>query len=155
MSAVKRDEATNFWKPSVAADLVIFGVSDSGIPHLLLIRRGKDPFKGYLAFPGGFLDEGDADMNACAHRELREETGLELDGDIELQQLPIRSALDRDPRQNRVISVPFLGIVEGLPEVKGADDAVTAEWVPLNSITAEQLAFDHWQTLQVALDVLS
>lgn len=138
----------SFWKPSVASDLVVFGLSPEGELHLLLIERGKDPFKGMLAFPGGFLNETDEDMKACALRELREETGLE---GVELEQLKIRSAKDRDPRQNRVISVPFIGLADGLPPVKGADDAASAQWVPVSSVSEGTLAFDHWEIFNDAL----
>lgn len=43
--------------------------------RLLLIRRAKEPYKGYLALPGGKMEEGEAPLEA-ARREMYEETGL-------------------------------------------------------------------------------
>ena len=44
--------------------------------RILLIKRGKSPFEGKLAFPGGIVDYGEEPEKA-ALRELKEETSLE------------------------------------------------------------------------------
>ena len=45
--------------------------------ELLLVRRGKEPAKGTLDLPGGFVDMHETGEEA-AQREIREETGLEV-----------------------------------------------------------------------------
>lgn len=50
-------------------------------PHILFIERTQqegDPWSGHIAFPGGRLEEEDADLRAAAERETLEEVGLNL-----------------------------------------------------------------------------
>jgi len=46
--------------------------------RVLLARRAHPPFQGFWDIPGGFLDEGEDPLDGL-RRELREETGLEVD----------------------------------------------------------------------------
>lgn len=43
----------------------------------MLVRRAKEPAKGTLDLPGGFVDMHESAEEA-AHREVKEETGLDL-----------------------------------------------------------------------------
>jgi ADP-ribose pyrophosphatase YjhB (NUDIX family) len=45
---------------------------------LLLVRRRFDPGAGCWSLPGGRLEEGESPAT-CAEREVREETGLDVD----------------------------------------------------------------------------
>ena len=53
-------------------------VDDGGL--LLLVRRAAEVFHGFWDLPGGFLEEGEHPLAALS-REVREETGLEVEPD--------------------------------------------------------------------------
>jgi ADP-ribose pyrophosphatase YjhB (NUDIX family) len=46
--------------------------------EVLLIRRGKEPYKGHWSLPGGGIERGETIRDAVK-REVLEETGLEVD----------------------------------------------------------------------------
>lgn len=132
-------------RPSVSVDLVVFTLAGEEL-RILMIRRKSEPYAGYWAIPGGFL-ELDESAEAAALRELREETGLE--GVENLSPIGFFAAVDRDPR-GRVISLAHAGVVRGpAPMVQGADDATEASWVDPRQI--EAFAFDHKEILATAL----
>ncbi|MES9977399.1 MAG: NUDIX hydrolase, partial [Candidatus Thiodiazotropha sp. 6PLUC5] len=80
--------------PAVTTDVVLFTIQ-MNILSVLLIERKNPPFQGMWALPGGFLDI-DEDLEACAKRELNEETGIE---GVYLEQLGTFGAPLRDPRE--------------------------------------------------------
>lgn len=133
--------------PAVVTDCVVFGYDGESL-FLLLIERGRDPFKGCWALPGGFV-EIDETVEEGARRELEEETDIR---DIHLEQFHVFSALDRDPRE-RVISVAFLALVrKSAFKAIGGDDAVRTEWFRTDSLPP--LAFDHAEIIAKALERL-
>lgn len=131
--------------PSVTADCVIFGFDGVSI-KVLLIQRGIEPYKGKWAFPGGFM-QIDETVEECARRELEEETGLK---NASVEQFYTFSDVNRDPRE-RVITVAHYALVR-LSEVKGGDDAASAQWFAENEIPS--LAFDHDRILRMARNCL-
>ena len=126
----------------MTTDCVVFRL-ENGTLKTLLIERGNEPYKGFWAFPGGFLNM-DENAEQGALRELEEETGLKLK---HVEEFGTFSTVDRDPR-GRVISIAFYGITD-LTEVNGGDDAAKAQWFPIDGIPP--LAFDHDEMLERAL----
>lgn len=110
-----------------------------------LILRKEDPEKGKMAFPGGFLNSGKENLLECLAREMKEETGIEIDDKDKIYQIDVRSNPDRDPRCH-VIDVGFLVVVKNLKKIKQAqagDDASKLFWVNAEYLSMIKLAFDH------------
>lgn len=127
---------------AVTVDIVLMTVVDSEL-RVLLIRRGKEPYEGAWALPGGFVDP-EEDLADAAVRELLEETGVRHNKS-RLQQLGAYGNPRRDPRM-RVVSVAFWAIVARLAEApSGRSDASHAQMIPVADIQGDRvtLAFDH------------
>lgn len=93
---------------------------------VLLITRGKDPFKGCYAFPGGFVDYGEDPEDACI-RELKEECLIE--GKTP-ELICVAGNPKRDPRKH-VVSIVYHVDVDPSHEVKAGDDAASVQWYDL------------------------
>lgn len=130
------------------ADLVVLAIHEDCL-KILLVVRGNEPFRGMLALPGGFLRPNE-DLEETAHRELFEETGISA-SQFSLIQLRTYSTINRDPRY-RVLTTAFLAIAPGFLPARGGTDAKSADWVEVDSSLESQLAFDHWDILNDALD---
>jgi len=104
---------------------------------IVLIRRKNEPFKGKLAIPGGFVNEGEL-IEDRAIIEAKEETSL----DVELKEiLGVYSIPDRDPRGHLMTTVFIAKPISG--KVKGGDDAADATWFKLTDKILNELSFDH------------
>lgn len=64
---------TYYFNPSSAVACFIRNAKD----ELLLVRRAKEPAKGTLDLPGGFVDMDESAEEAVC-REVKEETGLDI-----------------------------------------------------------------------------
>lgn len=137
--------------PFLAADAIVLRKNEKEYPDILMITRGGRPFKGSLAFPGGFMEYNE-DPEVGVLRELEEECSLK---GINVKLLTVRGAPDRDPRRH-VVSIVY--IVEVAPDAqpKAGDDAATAIFFPLSEIWKKRssLAFDHGKIIEVLVDHL-
>ncbi len=142
--------AEDYPRPSVTVDVVILTVIDADL-RVLLVKRGRWPFAGHWAIPGGFINM-DESLEAAAQRELKEETNL---SGIYLEQLYTFGNPGRDPR-TRVITVVYYALIDSAliasSPVRAADDAAEAAWYSLYDLPS--LAFDHDQILDYTLQRL-
>lgn len=123
----------------VTVDILI--INDT-TEEILLIKRLNEPFKDYWALPGGFVDENE-DLEEAAHRELKEETNLEVE---DLYQLGAFGAPGRDPR-GHMISIAYLGYSSDVENAKVMDDAKELKWFKINDLP--KLAFDHKEIIDL------
>ncbi|MEY3126325.1 MAG: hypothetical protein RL273_449 [Bacteroidota bacterium] len=150
--------------PNNSVDCVIFGFDFEQI-KVLLIDRGQNlgNSKNLRALPGNLIYE-EEDLDEAAYRVLEELTGIK---DIYLEQVgafgnPNRVNKEsdrewlksiRDEPNARVITAAYYSLVKIDDFVPKAHSfAKKAEWIPLTEI--EELAFDHFEILQVAKEKL-
>jgi 8-oxo-dGTP diphosphatase len=126
-------------RPALTVDAIVF-TRQLSETFILLIERGKEPYKGKWALPGGFVEMDELLEKACI-RELEEETGIKVS---KMRQYKTYDEVERDPR-HRTISVVYTAELPSKKEVKGGDDANCAAWHPVSKLP--ELAFDHQKIL--------
>jgi len=132
-------------RPTVSVDAAVFGLFATGV-KILLVKRGKEPFKGKWALPGGFVGI-DEELEDAAARELTEETALV---NVPLEQMHTFGNVGRDPR-GRQITIVFMGIAKkGLNKIKAGDDAAKVKWFDIEKLPKD-MAFDHKEVAKFAV----
>lgn len=109
---------------------------------ILLVKRGREPFKGEWAIPGGRIDE-DETAEECVRREMKEETGLDVEP---VKLVGIYSDPKRDPRG--IIAAAYLVRRLG-GELRAGDDAGDVGWFEIDNLPP--LCTDHPKIVKDAL----
>jgi len=133
-----------FFNPTVAA--VAFAAREDG--RMLFIRRAKEPGKGLLAPPGGFIDMGET-AEIAVEREVREEVNVRL-SDVtflcsQVNQYAYRGVL------YPVLDLFFTARVTNPATAEALDDVSGFEWRNPLDVSADELAFP---SMKAALAVL-
>jgi NAD+ diphosphatase len=111
-------------------------VDDLG--RLLLARRAVQPDEGKWDLPGGFLDEGEHPRDAL-QRELREETGLEVEP-LEFFDVVVDRYGDDEDAQHTLNLYWTCRVVSGT--AAAADDVAELRWFEREDLPPrEDLAF--------------
>lgn len=128
----------------ITVDAIVFGYHQGTI-SILLVKRKYEPFQGQWALPGGYVLD-DETLEAAVHRELREETGVDISY---LEQLYTFGQPDRDPR-GRVVSVAYVGLVRpDVYSITASTDAEAVQWFTIDELP--QLSFDHQDIVSRAI----
>jgi len=136
---------SNYKKPSITVDTVIFDGSDEN-KEFILIKRKNDPFKDQWAIPGGFVEYGETVENT-AIREAKEETGI----DIELKKLfNVYSKPDRDPR-GHTITIVYLA-TGNIDDMEAGSDAEDTRLCSFEELPSLKISFDHEMILTDILE---
>ncbi|MDA1278036.1 MAG: NUDIX domain-containing protein [Verrucomicrobia bacterium] len=126
----------HFYRNPTAA---VAGIIEAADGRVLLIRRAKDPSRGKLAFPGGFVDI-DETVESALRREIAEEVGLQLTEFTYLTSHP------NDYRFKNivypVIDMFFVCHADGSPASAQPDEVESVQWISPNGVDKERLAFE-------------
>jgi len=97
---------------------------------VLLVKRGREPSRGFYAFPGGRVEAGES-VEEAVRRELLEETGLEVRNLV-----PVREYLvggEKNGRELLYRLAVFAGDHHG-GEAQAGDDAEEAGWFDIEAM---------------------
>lgn len=126
---------TYYFNPSAATVALI----QNNRGELLVCRRAKEPAKGTLDLPGGFLDMYETGEEGVS-REVREETGLTVIRTEYLFSLP-NTYLYSDFLVHTLDQF-FLCTVDDTTELLALDDVAESRWVPLTDIDPDLFGLD-------------
>src|SRR6266536_2011836 len=142
-------DASKFPAFAVTVDVVILTMAE-GVLHILLVRRGQEPFKGMWAIPGGFKRPEET-LDGAARRELSEENGVDVPS--LLTQYGAYGDPGRDPRMN-VVTVAYVAVLRDVGAIVAGTDAAHAALVPASDILKEriELAFDQLRIVRDAVE---
>src|SRR6185436_20377296 len=130
MSRKLSDEST---RPRHASLAVVLQVRDGSL-QVLLWERGRNPFRGAWALPGGALEEGET-LEASIRRHLAAK--VDVREVSHLEQLATYGEPRRVPSA-RELATAYLGLVQ-----LGLDPDVPEDtrWHPVDELP--EMAFDH------------
>jgi len=114
--------------------------------RLLVARRGKEPAKGTLDLPGGFVDMYETG-EAGILREIREETGLELQAPRYLFSIPNRYRYSG--MTIHTLDMFYRAEVDDNAMPQAADDAAELMWMPLDKVNPKDFGL---QSISQAVD---
>jgi 8-oxo-dGTP diphosphatase len=159
---VSDDGKKDYPRPSLTADVVVVA-GPPGARRVLFVKRGRPPFQGMWALPGGFVEPTETVAQAAV-RELREETSLT---DVAVEELGCFSKPGRDPR-GWVVTIAHLAVVPErvIADARAGDDAADTAWLDLETGVdgaftlrldgqeVRELAFDHREIMAAAVQRL-
>ena len=105
--------------------------------HVLLVERLREPGKGMVALPGGFINQSEYLVDAML-RELKEETKINESLEYLRTRVRVSQVFDYPNRSQRGRTITHAFLIDlglgRLPAVQGGDDAKSAFWVPLAAL---------------------
>ena len=114
--------------------------------QILLEKRKNSPGKGKWAVPGGLVELGE-NVEQAVIREVKEETGLEVDEPRLVDVVNYVSLGERGAVMYHYVIIDYLVTVKS-GKLKAASDADALKWVPFNEVDEYDLTESFRQFFQ-------
>ncbi|HPI88308.1 MAG TPA: NUDIX domain-containing protein [Spirochaetota bacterium] len=111
---------------------------------LLMTERGRDPKKGMLDLPGGFVNAGETAENAL-RREIREELGIDLGNLRYFTSYP--NTYTYKGVTYATLDLGFECTALDLNRLTPGDDVESCFFIPIKDIIYENIAFDSIRSM--------
>lgn len=129
-----------------ACDQVYYGNTATGVAaiivddedRLLAVIRGRDPGRGMLDLPGGFVEPGEGAEESLL-REVREELGLTARDPRYLGSHP--NVYDHSGIRYDVLDLIFSVQVDSFAGIVAGDDAAAFRFIPRAAVRTAEFAF--------------
>lgn len=133
-------------RPVVGVGVVILRRNTQGQTEVLMIRRGKAPRRGQWSIPGGRQLLGES-LEAAAHREVQEETGLDI------ANLRLLDAVDSITRDDAGAVEYHYSLIDFAAdwhagEARAGSDAAEVAWMTQEALDG----LDLWQETRRMID---
>lgn len=100
--------------------------------RILLVERGHEPLKGWWSLPGGGVETGER-LEAAIQREVREETGLEVEV-VKVATIFERLMPDADGRcEYHYVLIDYECQITG-GTLEAGDDSAAVAWFPIDEL---------------------
>ena len=154
--------------PNISVDCVIFGFDFEKLNVVLVAREFDDPVTGEIIIRdftlAGYHIFEDEDLDNAAYRILKDRTGLE---NLYLEQFATFGKIDRVAKEkdqlwlkliaqgfaDRVLTVGYFALIDST-QVKLFSNEFKIQWFPVDEVVKMDLAFDHQEKFQKALETL-
>jgi 8-oxo-dGTP diphosphatase len=105
--------------------------------RILMAQRGKEPLKGWWSLPGGALETGES-LREAVQREVREETGLEIEP-VDVFEIFERILRDSEGKpEYHYVLIDYVCRITG-GDLRAGDDVCRVEWVRRRDLAALEI----------------
>lgn len=118
--------------------------------EVLVAVRARNPGKGLLDLPGGFVDPGES-LEAALVRELQEELGLDVSVQPFIYLGSYPNIYPYDSITYHTCDTFFAIRLNEKPVIQPADDVAACQWLKIRDVPLPRFAFESTRTAMARL----